>query len=317
MKIFDLHCDTAFEMQKRGVGLCSGLQISLDRVKSRLKPEKYTLVTAIWQDPSLNPDAAYAHFFRVRSHLVKSLASFLPLRFPEVFDCILAVEGCGLVSDDLARLENLRQSGVRIIAPVWKGLSAIGGAYDRDEGLTEFGKRLVHRAFCLGMTLDVSHCSDASFYDIMELADMTNGKVIASHSDMRAVCGIRRNLSDDMFINLRRRGGITGVCLAPSHLTSAGSARISDVIKHIDHCISLGGEDSIALGCDFDGIASTPLELTGAECLGRLYELLCREYSQGLADAVFYDNAERFFRGADSLGRLIQENTGPAGKDDG
>ncbi len=305
MKIFDLHCDTAYEMQKKGVGLSSGLQISLDSIQTLLRPEKYILVTAIWEDPALSHDAAYRHFFSVLSHLKKELSEKTAVPFPETFDCILAVEGCSFVCDDISRLTVLYDCGVRIITPVWKGVSEIGGAYDSDEGLTNTGKMVVCRAFELGMTVDVSHTSDKCFDDILKLSVDSGGRVIASHSDMRSVCAHPRNLTDEMFRRLCSLGAVVGICLAPSHLNESGKACIDDIIRHIYKCVDMNGADNVSLGCDFDGIQDTPAEIRNACGLGILYDRLCSEFTQETADRIFFGNAGRFFAGTDTLGKLI------------
>jgi membrane dipeptidase len=78
-----------------------------------------------------------------------------------------------------------------------------------DKGLTEFGRRVVAECNRLGMIVDISHVSDKSFYDVLQL---TKAPVIAYHSSARAVCDNPRNLSDDMLRALKKNGGVIQIC---------------------------------------------------------------------------------------------------------
>ena len=85
---------------------------------------------------------------------------------------------------------------------------AAGAGGDPQAGLTEAGRRAVRRMGELGMVVDVSHLNDGGFWDVMDLAA---GPVIASHSNCRALCDVRRNLSDDQLRRIRDTGGVVGL----------------------------------------------------------------------------------------------------------
>ena len=82
-------------------------------------------------------------------------------------------------------------------------------------GLSVFGKQVVAEMNRLGMMVDVSHVSDASFYDVLKLSKVP---VIASHSCARALCDNRRNLSDDMLIALSKNGGVVQMCILSAYV---------------------------------------------------------------------------------------------------
>jgi membrane dipeptidase len=82
-----------------------------------------------------------------------------------------------------------------------------------DEGLSEFGKRVVDECNRLGIMVDISHASDQSFYDVLE---QSQAPVIASHSSCRALCGHPRNLTDDMIKALAEKGGVIQICFVSS-----------------------------------------------------------------------------------------------------
>lgn len=82
-------------------------------------------------------------------------------------------------------------------------------------GLTPFGREVVSAMNRLGMMIDVSHASDASFYDILKV---TKSPVIASHSCARAVCNNPRNLDDDMLLALAANGGVIQMCILTDYV---------------------------------------------------------------------------------------------------
>ena len=79
---------------------------------------------------------------------------------------------------------------------------------DTERGLTEFGISYVNEMERLGMIIDVSHLNDAGFYDVLKY---TTKPFVASHSNARSVCNVARNMSDDMILQLAKRGGVMGL----------------------------------------------------------------------------------------------------------
>lgn len=87
-------------------------------------------------------------------------------------------------------------------------LLATGTRGTPERGLTELGKRAVHKIENLGMILDVSHLNDTSFWDLLSTA---HGPVVATHSNSRALCNQPRNLTDEQLKELSRTGGMAGL----------------------------------------------------------------------------------------------------------
>ena len=157
---------------------------------------------------------------------------------------------------------------------------------DGGTGLTNKGRQFVMRAQELRIMLDMSHISERGFWDTLEISTRP---VIAGHSNSKAVCNVPRNLSNEQFAALVRRGGGAGINLYPEFL---GLGRdIDAVFAHIDHFMSLGGERSVFLGCDLDGIEETPRGISGVQDLGKIYETLLRHnYSEQLVCDIFRNN---------------------------
>ncbi len=116
---------------------------------------------------------------------------------------------------DPALLDYFYQRGVRYITLAHTADNDIcDSSTDRrdpeDRGLSDWGRQVVQRMNELGIMVDVSHISDRSFRDVLEL---TKAPVIASHSCARAIAASPRNLSDDMLLALKKNGGVIQLCI--------------------------------------------------------------------------------------------------------
>lgn len=196
---------------------------------------------------------------------------------------VISIEGC----EQISSLESAYQNGVRVLHPTWNLDNELcGAAMGSGKGLTEKGRAFVKKAQHMGFALDMSHISERGFWDTLEACEKP---VIAGHSNAKALCNVPRNLTDEQFNALVLIGGGAGINLYPEFLGLGKD--INAVIAHIEHFLSLGGERSVFLGCDFDGIDSTPTGLDGVHKLDKLYnELLNRNYPEALVRALFWDN---------------------------
>ena len=165
-------------------------------------------------------------------------------------------------------------------------------------GLTEKGKELVAEMENLGIIPDVSHLSDAGFYNVLAV---TKKPFVASHSDARAVCPNVRNMTDDMIAKLSERGGVMGLnfCadfLEEKPLGEENPGTIAAVVRHAKHIVNVGGINVLGLGSDYDGIP-THRELPGAQSMGRLWDAFHDAgFSEGELDKIFYGNVLRVYK---------------------
>jgi len=132
----------------------------------------------------------------------------------------IGVENGYPIGRDLGRLKQYHDLGARYITLCHSRNNDIcdssnDPAGPESDGLSEFGKQVVKEMNRLGMMVDVSHISDKSFYDVMEVS---NTPVIASHSSSRALCCNPRNLSDDMLLALKANGGVIQICILSAYL---------------------------------------------------------------------------------------------------
>lgn len=179
----------------------------------------------------------------------------------------LSLEGAGALHCDPGRLEEAYQIGVRMVSLTWNGANRLAGSHITGEGLTPLGRAFVRRAQHLGMIVDVSHLSERAFWDLCEIAERP---VIASHSNARACCAHSRNLTDEQFRALCQLGGTAGLNLYSPFLAEQRRATFSDIARHLDHFLELGGADHIALGGDLDGCNLLP---EGFESVADLWKL--------------------------------------------
>lgn len=225
---------------------------------------------------------------------------------------MLTVEEGGCCLGSLPVLRMLHRLGVRIMTLTWNFENELAWpnmvpdesgeddptAADTSHGLKERGFAFLEEMERLGIIVDVSHLSDAGFWDV---ARHTKRPFIASHSNARAKCAHVRNLTDDMIRTISRRGGVTGInyCSVfldeqkdPSKCVSS-VARMAD---HIEHIRQVGGIDMIVLGSDFDGIGGK-MEMSDCSMLPLLEaELHRRHYSDDAIEKIFHGNALRLLK---------------------
>lgn len=185
-----------------------------------------------------------------------------------------------------------KRQAAQLFADAWHHTPNLKG------GLTEKGREMVTEMESLGIIPDVSHLSDAGFYDVLQV---TKKPFVASHSNARAVCPSVRNMTDDMIRRLSERGGVMGLnfCadfLEEKPLGEKNPGTIEAVVRHARHMADVGGIEVLGLGSDFDGI-DTHEELPGVQAMERLWDGLHRAgFSQDALDRIFYGNVLRVYR---------------------
>ena len=229
---------------------------------------------------------------------------------------LLTLEDGGVVFKDLAMLRNYYRMGVRMIALTWNYENGIGypnlsmndmsndykqanffQRVDTVNGLTDFGIEYIQEMERLGMIIDVSHLNDAGFYDVL---DNTTKPFVASHSNARTLCPVARNMSDDMILELAKRGGVMGINFCGDFLAlhdkPNGPSRISDMVEQIKYIKDLAGIDVIGLGTDFDGINSE-LEIADASQMDKLAQALkYAGFTEEEIEKIFYKNVLRVYK---------------------
>lgn len=145
-------------------------------------------------------------------------------------------------------------------------------------GLSPFGKKVIAEMNRLGILIDLSHASDATFWDVMNLSEVP---VFASHSSSRAIYNCDRNLSDEQLRAIAETGGVAQACLVDEFLTSnPKSSNIEDFMNHLCHMIDVAGIDHVGIGSDFDGGAG----VKGCNGDNDLIQITMRLIERGFSD---------------------------------
>ncbi|MDH3400282.1 MAG: dipeptidase [Chromatiales bacterium] len=214
---------------------------------------------------------------------------------------VMGMENGAGLEDDLANVAYFHAQGIRYVTLTHGKANLIAdSSYDMERpwgGLSPYGREVVKEMNRVGIMVDVSHVSDETFYQVMDLAAVP---VIASHSSARYFTpGFERNMSDDMIRRLARDGGVIQINFGSSFLTGVANqwfvdmlkertawtqarqdgqpdseeleafvneyretnpmpyASLDDVLDHIDHAVGLGSVDNVGIGSDFDGVGDS------------------------------------------------------------
>ena len=303
--IFDGHCDTACGLLHRHNELYANDQ-QVDLVRAQ-KLDGYAQFFALWTAAPYQQLTQAEQLSQMYHNLMTQLernSAYIRLCLTDreiesawaqgKMAALLSIEGAEGINCDPGLLEQAWHMGVRMISLTWNHENALAGYHGTDVGLSEQGREFVRRAQRLGMLIDVSHLSDRGFWD---LCDITEGPIVASHSNARAVCGHSRNLTDDMFRQIIRTGGTTGLNMFGLFLTEGERCTMDDVLRHVDHFLSIeGGEKHVSLGGDLDGCSVLPEPMTGVDGYVALIEALLAHGlpEQTVADISYHNFMEVF-----------------------
>lgn len=315
LTVVDSHCDTILEWVNRGRDLtvrgaeghvdlprlaAGGVDVQFFAcyIEPQFKPDRglpraLELVDAVHRLAAANPD---------RMEIAYNRADIDRIVASGRLAAVLAIEGgeglgFGQEPQVLAAVRALHRLGVRLLTLTWneRNLLADGAGEGRTGGgLSSLGVAVVREMNRIGMIVDVSHLSVAGFWQTLEVSEKP---VMASHSNARALCDHRRNLSDVQLQALAKAGGLVGVTFVPSFLAGdPEDATLDSVVAHVDHIAALIGPEHIGIGSDFDGIARGPRGLEDAARFPALTEaLLRRGYSEEQVRGIMGGNHLRFF----------------------
>jgi membrane dipeptidase len=201
---------------------------------------------------------------------------------PGRVNAVVHMEGAEAIAPDLSDLEGWYRRGLRSLGIVWSRPNAFGegvpfrfpSSPDTGPGLTPAGRDLVQACNLRGIMLDVSHLNEAGFWDV---ARLTQAPIVATHSNVHAICASTRNLTDRQLDAIGESGGVVGINFATMFLREDGlpgtDVPLETIVRHIDYVASRIGIEHVAFGSDFEG-AEMPDELGGLSGLPRLVEAL-------------------------------------------
>jgi len=259
---------------------------------------------------------------------------------------LIGIEGGHQIGHSFAALRQFYALGARYITLThFKTTDWADAATDvpKHEGLTDYGRSIVHEMNRVGMLVDLSHVSEGTMNDAL---DVSKAPVIFSHSSAKALDGHPRNVSDAVLRRLAANGGVVMINFAPDYVNEAiwkwsaerdaekariarlytgrtqadvdaaldgwikahpePVATLSQVADHVDHAAQVAGFDHVGIGGDLDGIPSVPTGLTGVQDYPNLFaELIRRGWSDANLAKLAGGNILRALRQAEAVSKSM------------
>lgn len=300
IKIFDAHCDVLYKMYLNPTLQFyddKQLQVtfrSLKNVGVKVQAFAIYIPTSVHQNEQFEAALTMVELFYKKiiepfpdMKLIRTQTDINCLKEHEI-GALLTLEGCDCIGQDLIKLKTLLRLGVSSVGLTWNKANAVadGVLEERGAGLSSFGKQVVSLLNEEKISCDVSHLSEKAFWDVIETAQYP----YASHSNCFSVTPNQRNLTDQQIKALIEKNSVIGITFVPSFLTNHQHAYISDIIRHIDHICSLGGENHIGFGSDFDGVDEAVIGLHSMNQYGQLMTELKNNYSNIFINQLLYEN---------------------------
>jgi membrane dipeptidase len=162
---------------------------------------------------------------------------------------LICLEGATPLQNEVSYLHNFYRLGLRCFGLTHDIRNEVAdGIRERDGGgLTHFGLTVLKECDRLGIVVDVSHMSDRGTMDVLE-----NGTkpIIASHSNARALCSHKRNLTDEMIKGIAKTGGVIGFHALNRLVSDKPDPTLDDILRHVAYIAEKAGTDCIGVGPD-------------------------------------------------------------------
>ena len=240
-------------------------------------------------------DALDAHISARRGGLRKvRSAEDVELARREGATCaLLGIEGAHALDGDLDRVDHFARRGVRYLGLLHftaneAGYPAYGTGRRDAYGLTAWGQKLVRRCEAASVIVDLAHINRRGFLDACNLATRP---LIVSHTGVTGANQHWRNIDDEQIRAIAGKGGVVGIIFCPRFL---GGDSIDDVVRHLRHVIDVAGEDTPALGSDWDGMIVPTPDLRDAAHLPLLTDAMLRAgFGETVIGKILRGNALR------------------------
>jgi membrane dipeptidase len=257
----------------------------------------------------------------------------------------MGMENGAPIEDDINNLKYFYERGIRYITLCHSRWNRIcDSSYDPDKhwnGLSPFGKEVIEEMNRLGILVDISHVSDSTFYQVLNI---TKAPLVATHSSCRHFTpGFERNMSDDMIKKLAENGGVIQINFGSFFINGDHQQKMSkawdkiersdmtaeertayikkymidnevpvvqmdEVVDHIDHVVKLVGIDYVGIGSDYDGVSNLPEGLTDVSMYPNLIKLLLeRGYSEEDIQKIWSGNFLRIWKETEELAIKFQD----------
>lgn len=247
----------------------------------------------------------------VQARVTETADAIEQARRDGVIAVIPSVENGHAIGDDLGLLAAFRARGARYMTLTHNGHNLLsdssnpradlGDGPTLHGGLSAFGREAVAEMNRLGMLVDISHVSQQA---ALQAAMVSKVPVLATHSCVRALCDVPRNVDDLMLEAIRDCGGMVNVTAVPSFVRRGGKAAevsVKDFVDHIDYIVKHAGLAHCGISSDFDGGGGFSDWHDAADSVNVTAELLRRGYGSSEIEALWGGNFLRLLRHAEEF----------------
>jgi len=199
---------------------------------------------------------------------------------PDIIGALLLLENADALAGNLSHIDDLINSGIRIVGLTHAGKNRLadGNAIVHSDGITDEGRDVIRTLSESALLIDVAHLHPRCFWQLM---DLTEAVLISSHTGMRKVYDIQRNIDMDQVKEIIGREGLVGISVNPEMLSPDGKANLENIFIHVDVLVQKFGPDGVGIGSDFCGFDQ---KTEGLEDITRLPKLMDIMMNHGYGD---------------------------------
>lgn len=163
---------------------------------------------------------------------------------------VLHFQGTAPLGPDLEMVDTFHRLGLRVMQPTYNYADLVGDGCleERNGGLTHFGRKVITRMQEIGIAIDLSHVGQRTSLEVLEMAQ---GPIIASHSNARSVCDNPRNLTDEVIDGVARSSGVIGLCAYPTFVSPDEHPTLDQLLDHATYISERVGPQHVGIGLDF------------------------------------------------------------------
>lgn len=306
--LIDLHCDTLTDCGKGDASKSDTLEDPAKVLSLSAIPQQthWAQFYAVFTPDQIRGQGAIDYFAANRANFDRQMDKFsdrvIPCRTAGDMErawaegktaAFLTVENGSVLAGRMDQVDVMARAGVKAFTLTWNGENEIGSGHTTDHGLSPFGRAVIPALEERRILVDVSHLNDTGFRQVLDIA---RRPFVATHSNARAVCPHRRNLTDDMIREMAARKCLIGLNYYVSFLSDRGEATPEDLRRHVEHFFELGAGECLALGSDFDGAHLPEWLNTPGKAAGLYRRFLDWGLTREQAEGILWRNALRSFR---------------------
>ena len=262
--------------------------------------------TALYCEDKFDGEASFSHFQEIlrftldhfdRITLIRTKGDIESVaQDPRRMGTLFLLENADALAQDPSYIGRLKENGIAIVGLTHAGKNRLadGNGVSYSSGLTHKGLEVVHALEDCGVLIDVAHLHPECFW---ELLDVFRGTLLTSHTGVRNICEMPRNIDLDQAKEIVERKGMIGVTFNPEMLSPAQKADVEQVFIHFDCLVQEFGPDCIGVGSDFCGFDLVTEGLEDITGLSRLSDLmLAHGYGESAVHRIMGLNWLRLYK---------------------